>query len=340
MHLIAAQDSADNARTPFLNWPTISEDKVLQLVGVNDATEFSYLDEHEMLQSTVMKLQHVSFLSSFSKEEMSTFCGMLSVNEELLVELAQQALAEQNLTAPSSAKLISLVSASLECDSADITAKLSDFACLVPFLKRMEILLSIGGDDRLTINFNKDKLNKYMSSTVPRMGMLNRGSCTCSTVSLSNYALADGVRRQFLRTVLEKALRRSDEENPVRSSLTSVFQIMQSQLLDRIRRVTGLTGTETGAEIVLFPSGSDAEYLPLVAALVRSHQLAYGDSEKVRVINYVCAAGEVGRYNTANVYILFTSPFFNSKLFPFTLGAQWYRGCCWRQALLPSVSPW
>ena len=50
-----------------------------------------------------------------------------------------------------------------------------------PVQQRTEILLSHGGDDRLTVNGNL--MNKYLSSTFPRPDVIRRGSCTCSTIS-------------------------------------------------------------------------------------------------------------------------------------------------------------
>lgn len=44
-----------------------------------------------------------------------------------------------------------------------------------------EQLLSLGGDDRLTIDANHT--NKYFSSTFPAQDLIARGSCTCSTVT-------------------------------------------------------------------------------------------------------------------------------------------------------------
>ena len=50
-----------------------------------------------------------------------------------------------------------------------------------PLQQRTEILLSHGGDDRLTVDENL--MNKYLSSTSPRPEVIRRGSCTCSTIT-------------------------------------------------------------------------------------------------------------------------------------------------------------
>ena len=55
------------------------------------------------------------------------------------------------------------------------------------------------------------------------------------------------------------------------------------------------------SSIVLFPSGSDAELLPSLTALIRSHslcnresELSRKDGEKPKVFNFIVGAGEVG----------------------------------------------
>jgi hypothetical protein len=100
----------------------------------------------------------------------------------------------------------------------------------------------------------------------------------------------------------------SDAErvNTVVSVIKGSFGVKQRSLHAKLVKVCGLS--EPSAHIVLFPSGSDAEFLPLMAALVRAsslltaHRPDTGEvptveewASKVRVINYVTAAGEVGR---------------------------------------------
>ena len=58
----------------------------------------------------------------------------------------------------------------------------NNFPALAPLLDRTEMLLSFGGDDRLTVDAKL--MNKYLSSTKPRPNVLRRGSCTCSTITV------------------------------------------------------------------------------------------------------------------------------------------------------------
>ena len=45
------------------------------------------------------------------------------------------------------------------------------------------LLLAMGGDDRLTLQMDAGKTNKYHASPFVRPGITYRGSCTCSTIT-------------------------------------------------------------------------------------------------------------------------------------------------------------
>eukprot|EP00600_Ochromonadales_sp_CCMP1393_P005831 CAMPEP_0174959118 /NCGR_PEP_ID=MMETSP0004_2-20121128/3004_1 /TAXON_ID=420556 /ORGANISM="Ochromonas sp., Strain CCMP1393" /LENGTH=1262 /DNA_ID=CAMNT_0016207411 /DNA_START=127 /DNA_END=3915 /DNA_ORIENTATION=- len=266
----------------------MSHDDLLKVVKHLDTNEYSHIAS-DTLKQILLKCQSLSFSSTLSSTELtSAVGGILSEDEQNLLATFNKEMNDQSL-APSTVKLqaVKAVAASLGISAGN--ADCEAVAQLLPFLKRTEVLLSIGGDDRLTINFKKDKLNKYFSSTLPRPGMIRRGSCTCSTMTLSNYQEADGIRREFIRASLESG-----------SSPTSAFSAMQDKLLRRVYNVLGFTlpnaleDITASPQVVLFPSGSDAEYLPLLVGLVRSYNLAASNAAQVKVFNYVTAAGEVG----------------------------------------------
>ena len=265
-------------------------EKMLRIVGDNAAYEHRTFDEQ--LRNLLSHLDSISFLSTLSASELAPFHGVLSVEEEDLLAYMVKTVNNQFL-ASEDTSLIKLLEAAGHA-AGDHYSSIVDLAAILPFVRRTEVLLSIGGDDRLSITFNTDKLNKYLSSTVPRSTMLNRGSCTCSTISMDNYEFANRLRGDFIKAVLENAADHRDEDR-VQTAVKKIFQANQSQLVAKLRNVMGLSPNEEDAQVVLFPSGSDAEYLPLVAALVRSHGLAGGDASRIRVVNYVSAAGEVGR---------------------------------------------
>ena len=180
---------------------------------------------------------------------------------------------------------------------------------LEPLLERTEMLLSLGGDDRLTIDFNgMTKINKYFSSTLPRAEMIRRGSCTCSTITWNDYHVAEEIRYRLIQTVLTQTTEQllslqSNSLEAVKNAIAQVIDATNDDIRVRLTQVLGLKPST--AEIVLFPSGSDAELLPLIIALIRTQQsnvklhnadsLQSGQSvSNGCVYNYVTAAGEVG----------------------------------------------
>jgi hypothetical protein len=129
-------------------------------------------------------------------------------------------------------------------------------AMLLPFAQRTEMLLQYGGDDRLTLDLKVSKLNKYFSSTIPRVNVLRRGSCTCSTISLEAYLSADMKRVELLKSILTG------------SDTDKLIEVECDLIRSRIFEVLQIP--EEGPEVILFPSGSDAEFLPLMIGLSRT----------------------------------------------------------------------
>jgi hypothetical protein len=317
-HDIVEQDENNYAltrlRQDIANGTDPTLDQVLKIVCSTDAAEFSGI-ENEIARDVCQKIQSMSFMTTLSTGEFATFSAMLSAEEHELIATMRENIDRQDLCcSDSNIHILSLALASLGIEPSALES-IKHFAAVVPFLKRTEVLLSIGGDDRLTINFNGNKQNKYLSSTIPKVGEIHRGSCTCSSTSMESYLLANRTRAEFVQEVLHRVLdmdpqllRSSDAEraNTVVSVIKGSFGAKQRLLHAKLLKVCGLS--ESSAQIVLFPSGSDAEFLPLMAALVRASFLLTapmpdtGDvaaveewASKVRVINYVTAAGEVGR---------------------------------------------
>ncbi len=166
------------------------------------------------------------------------------------------------------------------------------------FLRSTSDLLSSGGDDRQTISEAVEQLNKYFSSALPRPEVIRRGSCTCSTVNSHGFMEADNRRHALIADLLQCQSELSvqnmfDEANQhVISRLESIFKLNENY--DNIAE-------NERNEIVLLPSGSDAEYLPLVVALIRSYNLTMNGNmthntfvNHIKVHNNVIASGEVG----------------------------------------------
>jgi len=145
-------------------------------------------------------------------------------------------------------------------------------------------ILSLGGDDRLTLNENK--INKYYASTYPRSNVVSRGCCTCSTVSQESFDSACIANRiSDARSVVD--------ENGREELYSSEFEVIR----DRISAVLRLNEIEASSDVVLFPSGSDAELMTTSVALVK--QFSVSAKTDCPILNLVVAAGEVGS-GTAN----------------------------------------
>ena len=154
---------------------------------------------------------------------------------------------------------------------------------------RTEMLLSSGGDDRLTLKMNGGRINKYFCSTLPRSYVLRRGSCTCSTTTMAQFDLAERNRIAMLSKALSVA-----DKSPPEACMDAALEINDDTRF-RLGKSLGIDTTDLSAhQIVLFPSGSDAELLPVCVAMSR---------KPTKIFNFVTAAGEVGSGtpNAANV---------------------------------------
>jgi hypothetical protein len=127
--------------------------------------------------------------------------------------------------------------------------------------------LTEGGDDRLHLCPDTG-VNRYYCPPrpVPNSVVL-RGSCTCSPPSPDGFQAA----RALLRALWQG-----------RVSYEHAFD-------DTRARISRLLGIQTPHEVILHPSGSDAELIPLTVAAARAALLGCSG-----VVSIVVAAGEVG----------------------------------------------
>ncbi|KAK0609435.1 hypothetical protein B0T14DRAFT_572129 [Immersiella caudata] len=129
--------------------------------------------------------------------------------------------------------------------------------------------LTEGGDERLHISSSG---NKYFCPPHPVPNAVIRGTCTCSPPSRNAFNAA--------------CARLNDIWNGV-ESLDDAFD-------DTRRRISAALALRTRHHIILHPSGTDAEYTPLLIATLTATSLGY-----TGVINVVTGVGEVGS-NTPN----------------------------------------
>lgn len=153
------------------------------------------------------------------------------------------------------------------------------------------LLLALGGDDRLTLDLNS-KVNKYGSSTQPLPDIYRRSSCTSSTIDIDAYNVAESLQLELY----DKVEATKKDGNELVSLLNDYYENTRHRL-KTILFEEHVSLETVDHEIVLFPSGSDAEYLPLVLALIRSSELTFNSKMKrinPKVINIVTCINEVG----------------------------------------------
>ncbi|CAD7955586.1 unnamed protein product [Amoebophrya sp. A25] len=128
----------------------------------------------------------------------------------------------------------------------------------------LEFLVS-GGDDRLLLN--KDGCNKYNTPALPQPRGIHRSSCTSNCAT--DYSFAEGSK------LISELLQFAGNENHSDGRRPYIEAV--DRVRNEIRRVWQLP--DAGCAITLCPSGSDAEYIPLLLALCRIFSGAFDGDE-------------------------------------------------------------
>lgn len=159
-------------------------------------------------------------------------------------------------------------------DEACASAKASGY-------NHFEALLTTGGDDRSIIKPDTGT-NKYHirpQSVHPEHAF--RGSCTGNSPTPRGYSAA---KRLYDNVFCGR------EGRQLEIALRSVFS-------DQRKRITALLNLPEGAEVVLCPSGSDAEYIPLaIARTIRPQAKLTVGVAQLREIGAGSAPAAMGRY--------------------------------------------
>ena len=83
--------------------------------------------------------------------------------------------------------------------------------------------------------------------------------------------LYDQVTKEFANRKEEKKVVELSDDESIEQCISTVMYGACDDIRTRLLAIFGLKGTnENIASLVLFPSGSDAEFLPLVVALIRA----------------------------------------------------------------------
>ncbi len=130
-------------------------------------------------------------------------------------------------------------------------------------------ILATGGDSRQIIDPATD-LTKYGCSMAIRTDAFEFGSCTASSTSATGFAAAQKLHQRLLALTNPDAIAEAVEES---------FRYIREEILFSLTR-----GLVPGVEIVLAPSGTDAELIAL----------AFAGAQGRRVSNVLVGAGELG----------------------------------------------
>ena len=143
----------------------------------------------------------------------------------------------------------------------------------------LKIVMTMGGDDRLVTGGGG--LNKYFTGPQPQPAVIARSSSTSSNVSQVGFLAA-----QQLFNRLHGALGDGD-----------VVRCFEHAMKDIRQQVKYYWGAQASAPcyVITTPSGSDAEMLPTIAALLRKKEWQPNVKfSRPLVVNIVIASGEVG----------------------------------------------
>ncbi len=140
-----------------------------------------------------------------------------------------------------------------------------------------DALLTFGGDDRVVLNLigNDYPMNKYYCSTKVIPGLIQRSSCTCSSITSEQHQFADEYRKALLNKLLD------NQKNCIDVISKEVVSIIDSL-------VNSFNINSDKSDVVLLASGTDAEYIPLLCV---KHHIS---EKKGKIINIIVASEEVG----------------------------------------------
>jgi len=134
--------------------------------------------------------------------------------------------------------------------------------------KRLAELLTQGCDERIVVD-DKTGMHKYNGTNQPVQGSIRRSSCTFSVPTEDAFQAGLKALKQI-------------ERDP------TAVELLQKQISQRLEELWSVSG----AALTMFPSGTDAEFLPMLVALSRA--MRFGG----KMASVVTCAGEVGSGTT------------------------------------------
>jgi hypothetical protein len=118
---------------------------------------------------------------------------------------------------------------------------------ILKIMQPIEYILQDGGDERTYLN-EETQLGKYSTSMFPRDNIIDLSSCTANSITQAAYTKACKLREQWLHIIFK-------EKGDIKKILIDTHVNLKAQLIK-------LLGIEKTHDIILSPSGTDAEYIP------------------------------------------------------------------------------
>ncbi|KAG2533397.1 hypothetical protein JM18_000150 [Phytophthora kernoviae] len=295
--------------------------RIWNLQQPSDAVAFSALLQDRLLclpelnrnspcysaRDLVLLYTKLKYLETFSQAELAGYANAVTpaspstvVETAPLVRVRQEEVrvVRQLATVANTTELFSRLAALLHIPChGDAWNEIIKFAAnALPFAEQTESLLVRGSDDRSTL-CPLTKTNSYNASTIPFSTDVARGSCTCSSISLTAFDHAERLRKQLLLNSLSI--------NPNAQSSSEFFTTKMRTARARVATCLGVSDMIRADQlrVLLSPSGTDAELWATVAALARLYS-GLGEEENLpggvgpeqcKVTSIITAGGEIGR---------------------------------------------
>lgn len=135
----------------------------------------------------------------------------------------------------------------------------------------IETILQDGGDVRIELD-PQTQLGKYGTRLTPKENVINFSSCTANNITQTAYTKACQIRDEWLKFI-------DTHPDDIENMLTEEYSKIKSKIL-------ALLGIEQTHDIVLSPSGTDAEYI--------ANYLIHSLNSQKRIINIVISPLEIG----------------------------------------------
>ncbi|KAL0589314.1 hypothetical protein ABG067_002533 [Albugo candida] len=231
----------------------------------------------------ILLYSKAQYINLFSPDDIATY-HKLGPTLNIEVDLSRKL---NDVSSPSEiAPLIaSACSISIQEEAWDAIRR--HFENALPFAEPTALLLTRGSDDRSELS-PISRANKYHATTIPSQIDINRGSCTCASIGSQAFGNCEAMRQELLLDAL--SIHPEKQSNPMEKKV--------EMIRDRITKCLDIQDLvdKDACQLILTPSGTDAEYLATSAALSRVFcSLEEMEQDIPLVTSIIIAKGEIGR---------------------------------------------